>query len=74
MGLLKNCKYFFKDLRSDTAFNEMICDARELAKEIYILANFELTQPHHRVLSRNVNIDYEAQENPIEDPTLKHKA
>ncbi|GFX73520.1 uncharacterized protein TNCV_2342251 [Trichonephila clavipes] len=45
MELLKNCKDFFKDLRSDTAFNEMLCDARELADEIDIAANFELTQP-----------------------------
>ncbi|GFW05202.1 DUF4371 domain-containing protein [Trichonephila clavipes] len=45
MEFLKNCKDFFKDLRSDTAFNKMLCDARELADEIDIPANFELTQP-----------------------------
>ncbi|GFS47189.1 uncharacterized protein TNCV_2053541 [Trichonephila clavipes] len=72
MGLLKNCKDFFKDLRSDTAFNEMLCDARELADKIDILANFELTQPRHRVRRRNVNFDYEAQDDPVEDPTLKY--
>ncbi|GFY34456.1 DUF4371 domain-containing protein [Trichonephila clavipes] len=44
MELLKNCKDFFKDLRSDTAFNEMLCDARELTDEIDIPFNFELTQ------------------------------
>ncbi|GFT04163.1 uncharacterized protein TNCV_3154171 [Trichonephila clavipes] len=60
------------DLRSDTAFNEMLCDASELNDEIDILANFELTQPRHRV-RRNVNFDYEAQDDPIEDPTLKYK-
>ncbi|GFU59991.1 uncharacterized protein TNCV_3237752 [Trichonephila clavipes] len=74
MGLLKNCKDFFKDLRPDTAFNEMLCDARELADEIDILANFEHTQPRHRVRRRNVNFDYEAQDDPIEDPTLKYNA
>ncbi|GFX78879.1 zinc finger MYM-type protein 1 [Trichonephila clavipes] len=74
MELLKNCKDFFKDLRSDTAFNEMLCDARELADEIDIPANFELTQPRHRVRRRNVNFDYEARDDPIEDPTLKYKA
>ncbi|GFW16658.1 hypothetical protein TNCV_2352801 [Trichonephila clavipes] len=41
----KDCKDFFKDLRSDTAFNEMICDARELADEFDIPANFEVTKP-----------------------------
>ncbi|GFS68381.1 uncharacterized protein TNCV_3000621 [Trichonephila clavipes] len=65
MELLKNCKDFFKDLRSDTAFNEMLCDARELADEIDIPANFELTQPLHRVRSRNVNFDYEARDDSI---------
>ncbi|GFW42110.1 uncharacterized protein TNCV_1905681 [Trichonephila clavipes] len=62
------------DLRSDTAFNEMLCDARELADEFNILANFELTQPRHRVRKRNANFDYEAQDDPIEDPSLKYKA
>ncbi|GFV55042.1 hypothetical protein TNCV_3377161, partial [Trichonephila clavipes] len=45
---------------SDTAINERLCDARELANEIDISANFELTQQHHRVRRRNVNFDYEA--------------
>ncbi|GFS66713.1 YEATS domain-containing protein 4 [Trichonephila clavipes] len=47
--LLKSCKDFFKDLRSDTAFNEMLCDASELAKETDIPTNFELPKPRHRV-------------------------
>ncbi|GFW07920.1 uncharacterized protein TNCV_3920531 [Trichonephila clavipes] len=72
--LLKNCKDFFYDLRSDTAFNEMLCDARELADEIDIPANFELTQPRHRARRRNVNFYYEAREDPIKDTTLKNKA
>ncbi|GFT19702.1 DUF4371 domain-containing protein [Trichonephila clavipes] len=70
MELLKDCKDFFKDVRSDTAFKEMLCDARELADEIDIPANFVVTQPRHRVRRRNVNFDYEAQN----DPTLKYKA
>ncbi|GFY28467.1 uncharacterized protein TNCV_1971201 [Trichonephila clavipes] len=74
MELLKNCKDFFKDLRSDTVFNEMLCDAREPADEIDIPANFELTQPRHRVRRRNVLFDYVARDDPIEDPTLKYKA
>ncbi|GFX87230.1 uncharacterized protein TNCV_595791 [Trichonephila clavipes] len=74
MEFLKNRKDFFKDLRLDTALNEMLCDAREFADEIDIPANFELIQPRHRVRRRNVNFDYEALENPIEDPTLKYKA
>ncbi|GFV92327.1 uncharacterized protein TNCV_3949371 [Trichonephila clavipes] len=73
MEFLKNRKDFFKDLRLDTALNEMLCDARELADEIDIPANFELTQPRHRVRRRNVNFDFEAREDPIEDPTLKYK-
>ncbi|GFX15475.1 uncharacterized protein TNCV_3304041 [Trichonephila clavipes] len=52
----------YQDLKSDTAFNEMLCDARELADEIDIPANFELTQPRHRVRRRNVNFDYERHE------------
>ncbi|GFV81742.1 uncharacterized protein TNCV_1703971 [Trichonephila clavipes] len=73
MEFLKNRKDFFKDLRLNTALNEMFCDAREFADEIDIPANFELTQPRHRVRRRNVNFDYEAREEPIEDSTLKYK-
>ncbi|GFW58251.1 uncharacterized protein TNCV_2634251 [Trichonephila clavipes] len=69
MEFLKNRKDFFKDLRLDTALNETLCDAREFADEIDIPANFELTQPRHRVRRRN-----EAREDPKEDPTLKYKA
>ncbi|GFX55793.1 uncharacterized protein TNCV_3428641 [Trichonephila clavipes] len=58
MELLKNRKDFFKDLRLDTALNEMLCDAREFPDEIDIPAKFELTQPRHRVQRRNVNFDY----------------
>ncbi|GFY01040.1 uncharacterized protein TNCV_1364451 [Trichonephila clavipes] len=64
----------FADLGSDTTFNGMFCDARELADEIDIPANVELTQPRHTVRRRNVNFDYEARDDPIEDPTLKYKA
>ncbi|GFW66963.1 uncharacterized protein TNCV_4688481 [Trichonephila clavipes] len=67
MEFLKNLKDFFKDLRLDTALNEMLRDAREFADEIDIPANFELTQPRHRVRRRNVNFDYEAREDSIED-------
>ncbi|GFV47948.1 hypothetical protein TNCV_3044201 [Trichonephila clavipes] len=38
MEFLKNRKEFFKDLRLDTALNEMLCDAREFPDEIEILA------------------------------------
>ncbi|GFS49108.1 uncharacterized protein TNCV_2409831 [Trichonephila clavipes] len=74
MEFLKNRKDFFKDLRLDTALNEMLYDAREFTDEIDIPANFELIQPRHRVRRRNVNFDYEAREDPIQDPTLKYKA
>ncbi|GFX56553.1 uncharacterized protein TNCV_74991 [Trichonephila clavipes] len=70
MEFLKNRKDFFKDLRLDTALNEMLCYAREFPHEIGIPANFELTQPRRRVRRRNVNCNYEARE----DPTLKYKA
>ncbi|GFW89397.1 DUF4371 domain-containing protein [Trichonephila clavipes] len=70
MKLLKNCKDFFKYLRLDTTLREVLCDARELADEIDIPANFELTQPRHRVRRRNVNFDYEARNDPIEDPNV----
>ncbi|GFW90500.1 DUF4371 domain-containing protein [Trichonephila clavipes] len=73
MEFLKNRKDFFKELRLDTVLNEMLCDAREFSDEIDIPANFELTQPRHRVRRRNVNFGYEAREDPIEDPTLKYK-
>ncbi|GFX29164.1 uncharacterized protein TNCV_3216991 [Trichonephila clavipes] len=63
-----------RDLGSDTAFKEMLCDAGELADEIDIPAYFELTQPRHTVRRRNVNFDNEARDDPIEDPTLKNKA
>ncbi|GFV25561.1 uncharacterized protein TNCV_778321 [Trichonephila clavipes] len=69
------CQYIFaKDLGFDTTFNEMLCDARELADEIDIPANFELTQQRHTVRRRNVDLDYEARDDPTEDPTLKYKA
>ncbi|GFU59469.1 uncharacterized protein TNCV_1177161 [Trichonephila clavipes] len=74
MELLKTCKGFFKYLRLDTVLSEMLCDAREHADEIDIPANFELNQLRHRVRRRTVNFDYEARDDPIEDPTLKYKA
>ncbi|GFY01039.1 uncharacterized protein TNCV_1364441 [Trichonephila clavipes] len=74
MEFLKNRKDFFKDLRLDIALNEMLCDARELTDEIDITANFELTQPRHRVRRRNIHFDYEERDDPIEDTTLKYKA
>ncbi|GFW86188.1 DUF4371 domain-containing protein [Trichonephila clavipes] len=58
MEFLINRKDFFKDLRLDTALNEMHCDIREFADEIDIPVNFELTEPRHRVRRRNVNFDY----------------
>ncbi|GFW90586.1 uncharacterized protein TNCV_566241 [Trichonephila clavipes] len=51
----------------------MLWDARDFADEIDIPANFELTHLRHRVRRRNVNFDYEAREDLIEDPTLKYK-
>ncbi|GFW34877.1 uncharacterized protein TNCV_978151 [Trichonephila clavipes] len=51
----------------------MLCDARELDDKIDIPANFELTQPRHIVRRRNVNFDYEARDDPTEDPTLNFK-
>ncbi|GFV93377.1 uncharacterized protein TNCV_3686001 [Trichonephila clavipes] len=74
MEHLKNVKDFFNDLRSDTVFNEMLCDARELADEIDIPANFEFTQPRHTVRRKKVNFHYEARDDPIVDSTLKYKA
>ncbi|GFW27378.1 DUF4371 domain-containing protein [Trichonephila clavipes] len=73
MELFRNCKDFFNDLRSNGAFTEMLCDAKELADKIDILANFEVTQPRHRVRRKNVNFDYEARDDLVEDPTLKFK-
>ncbi|GFV84511.1 DUF4371 domain-containing protein [Trichonephila clavipes] len=73
MELLRNCKEFFNDLRSDGAFAEMFCDAKELTDEIDIPANFEVTQPSHRVGWKNVNFDYEARDDLVEDPKLKFK-
>ncbi|GFV05664.1 uncharacterized protein TNCV_890731 [Trichonephila clavipes] len=52
----------------------MFSGARELADEIDIPANFELTQPRHRIRRRNVNFDYEARDDPNENPTFKYKA
>ncbi|GFW64712.1 uncharacterized protein TNCV_701151 [Trichonephila clavipes] len=52
----------------------MLCDAREFADELDIPANFELPQPRHRIRRRNVNFDYEARDDSIEDRTLKYKA
>ncbi|GFU94238.1 hypothetical protein TNCV_3306651, partial [Trichonephila clavipes] len=51
----------------------MLYDAREFPDEIDIPA--KLSSPsRHRVRRRNVNFDYEAREDPIEDPTLKYNA
>ncbi|GFY07587.1 uncharacterized protein TNCV_3650941 [Trichonephila clavipes] len=74
MEFLKNRKDFFKDLRLDTALNEMLCDAREFNDEIDIPANFKPTQPRHTFRRRNVNFNYEAREDLIEVSTLKYKA
>ncbi|GFS92516.1 DUF4371 domain-containing protein [Trichonephila clavipes] len=73
MELLRNCKDFINDLRSDGAFAEMLCDAKELADEIDILANFQVTQPRHTARCKKVNFDYEARDDPVEDPKLKFK-
>ncbi|GFY27690.1 integrase catalytic domain-containing protein [Trichonephila clavipes] len=74
MEFLKNHKDFFKVPRLDTALNEILSDAREFPDKIDMQAKFELTQPRHIVQRRNVNLDYEAREDPIEDATLKYKA
>ncbi|GFV46220.1 hypothetical protein TNCV_5037081 [Trichonephila clavipes] len=37
-------------------------------------AQTEIVEPRHTVRRRNVNFDYEARDDPIEDPTLKNKA
>ncbi|GFW42947.1 uncharacterized protein TNCV_734801 [Trichonephila clavipes] len=73
MELSRNCKDFFKDFRSDGAFAEMLCDAKELADEIDIPANFEVTPPRHRVRCKDINFDYEVRDDPVEDPKLKFK-
>ncbi|GFW59449.1 uncharacterized protein TNCV_1508941 [Trichonephila clavipes] len=73
MELLRNCKNFFNDLRSDGAFAEMLRDAKELADEIDIPANFEVMQPRHKVRRKNANFDYEARVDPVENPKLKFK-
>ncbi|GFV47137.1 DUF4371 domain-containing protein [Trichonephila clavipes] len=51
----------------------MLCDAKELADEIDIPANFEVTQPRHRVRRKNANFDYETRDDLVEDPELKFK-
>ncbi|GFU46295.1 uncharacterized protein TNCV_2156121 [Trichonephila clavipes] len=71
MELLRNCEDFFNDLRSGGAFAEMLCDAKEEANEIDIPANFEFPYARYRVRCKNVNFDYEARDNPVEDPKLK---
>ncbi|GFW21890.1 uncharacterized protein TNCV_1236151 [Trichonephila clavipes] len=72
-NLVQNLK-LHQSYKSDTALNKMFCGARELVDEIDIPANFELTQPRHRARRRNVNFNYEARDDPIEDTTLKNKA
>ncbi|GFT13192.1 transposable element Tcb2 transposase [Trichonephila clavipes] len=74
LSMRRRCEATIADLGSDTAFNIMLCDAQELADEIDIPAKIELTQPRHTVRRRSVNFDYEARDDPIEDPTLKYKA
>ncbi|GFS89302.1 transposable element Tcb2 transposase [Trichonephila clavipes] len=74
MELLRYCMDFFTDLRSDGAFAEMFCGAKELADEIDIPANFEVTLPRHSVHRQNVNFDFEARDDPVEvnPPTGQH--
>ncbi|GFV23673.1 hypothetical protein TNCV_2125091 [Trichonephila clavipes] len=44
----------------------MFCGAKELADEIDIPANFEVTLPRHSVHRQNVNFDFEARDDPVE--------
>ncbi|XP_071050791.1 uncharacterized protein [Onthophagus taurus] len=73
LDLLKNCKKFFKDLRSDKSFNESLIAAGELAAEIDIEANFESTIPRHRIRRKKNIFPYESRDKPIEDPKEKYK-
>ncbi|XP_048510256.1 zinc finger MYM-type protein 1-like [Athalia rosae] len=73
LDLLQNCKKFFEDLRSDKSFNETIVDARELADEINVEANFESTVPRHRVRRKKTNFSYEARDETIKDPKEQYK-
>ncbi|GFX71760.1 hypothetical protein TNCV_4132061 [Trichonephila clavipes] len=51
----------------------MLYYAKELTDVFYIPANLEETQPCHRVRRKNINYDYEARDDPVEDPKLKFK-
>lgn len=73
LDLLQNCKIFFKNLRSDSSFDETIIDAKELATEIDVEANFGSTITRHRVRRIKRNFSYEARDEPIEDPKEKYK-
>lgn len=73
LDLLQNCKIFFKNLRSDSSFDETIIDAKELATEIDVEANFGSTITRHRVRRIKRNFSYEARDEPIEDTKEKYK-
>ncbi|GFW53287.1 DUF4371 domain-containing protein [Trichonephila clavipes] len=68
MEPLRNCKDIFNDFRSNGTFAEILCDAKEVADEIDIPADFEVTQPRQRVRRKDVNLDYEARDDPVEGP------
>ncbi|XP_023214390.1 uncharacterized protein LOC111617309 [Centruroides sculpturatus] len=72
LDLLQNCKIFFKNLRSDSSFDKTIIDAKELATENDVEANFESTITRHHVRRRKSNL-YEARDKPIKDPKEKYK-
>ncbi|XP_067140985.1 uncharacterized protein [Centruroides vittatus] len=72
-ALLQNCKIFLKNLRSDSSFDKIIIDAKELATEIDVESNFGSTITRHHVRRRKRNFLYEAQDEPIKDPKEKYK-
>lgn len=63
---------FFKKLRSNSSFNEIIIDAKELAAEIDVEVDVE-SSTRYRVRKRKRNFSYEAPDEPIEDPKEKYK-
>lgn len=73
--LLNSSLTFFKELRSDESFDNVILKAEKLedleVTEINVRENIKLTAPCHRARSKKRNFSYESIDEPMQD--LKEK-
>lgn len=73
--VLKKTITYMKNQRSDVSFENLLVDAKELALELEIDANFEIPIQSRSIRKRRVprQFEYEGCDEPIDDPKQKFK-